>query len=223
MNYFPFCGVGTEICRYEPFIFVLIVVLAVIAYFVYQSWKKSSALESFGYTVAPGSAPVSPLSVKAGQGETETKVDAVEAEPEPEKEPTIGEVWLKDNDLPDDTFGAILLDYCGMRHNKVAVTIIDIDFENDIITIALRFPRVDVVKFIELNINEDHIRIDEELDLGAVMADVFIEDDYADSSPDYNTDEEIALDGVNWSEVADNLIIQLYMSSATVAKIFPAK
>lgn len=205
MEIWPFCSTEAKYwgdCSYVPAIvigLIVLVVVVLVAFAIYNSLKTASSTGT--YSTASETA--------AG-------------------ELSVGEKWLKKFGLDDDTLGSILLDFCGFRNNKIPVQIKESDLGDGQIAISLTFPGTDVTKIIMVNVDEIDFVFDESVEAGTVLADIYLndydDDDVTvstDDSPDYDPDEETALDGVDWDDAIRLLSFKLHLSKKTHEKKFP--
>jgi hypothetical protein len=142
----------------------------------------------------------------------------------------VGEKWLQKHGLEGDSLASILLDYCGLRNNKISVDIVESDLGDGRIAICISFPGTDITKVVMVNIGNIDFVYDEALPWGIIMADLGVkdyEDEFVsisiDDSPDYDSELETPLEGVDWDNAVRLLTYTLNMSKKTRDKIFPPK
>lgn len=146
-----------------------------------------------------------------------------------EEEVNDTEDWPEKNGLEDDTYGSILLNYCGLRDNKIAVTFVENNLSDGRVALSFVIPVVDIPKIMMVDVCDLRFTYDNSMDLGTIMAEVSIVDyegeDFnisADDSPDYDSSEETPLDVIDWEEVLNLFWFNLHMSQATYDKLFPS-
>ena len=206
MQYWPFCSemaIFEGACSYVPAIVAGLVTIFIIVMFV-VAIRNSIKLAGTTGILPP----------------TTEEVDIPDE--------SVGERWLTEHGLEDDTYESILYDYCGFRTNKIPVKILESDLSDGCIAISLTFPGTEVTKIIMVKVDKVDFRFDSLLSDGEVLADIFL-DDYSDDevtvstddTPDYDPDEESALVRIDWDLAAKLLQFQLVLTRQTYDKKFP--
>jgi hypothetical protein len=218
MDFWPFCSTDGGTCTYLPAVLAIIIIIAVVVASVIKAIirhiKESdgyikSTIQDIDYSDTLGS-------------DNESSSDESETfDEETEDELTVGEKWLKDNNLNDDTLGTLIYDYCGLRKDLVPVKVIYVDLKHNEITLSLQFPNTDIVRLIIFDLKKINFKIDDSSPQGNITADVSLDEDLEEDSPEYD-DDQTPLEGLNWDEIAENLYVDLHLSRSTFDMLFPS-
>jgi hypothetical protein len=203
MSYWPFCSAQTEVCTYVPAI-IIGVMLIIFSPIVYEVIK---------FIIRQNSLPM---------GSTPEQVQEESRVASSPRVITVGEKWLIDNNLPNDSYGSLIYEYCGLGTNLVQVRIINVNLDENEISVSIKFPKTANVRIGVLNLSRTDFTIDEELGPDVVMGDIYLSTYVEDISPKYDKLTETPLQGIDWDNVTHNMTVALKLNQLTYDKYFPS-